>query len=110
MNRLPTARDVRPKSGARIAENSGCARASEVRMLPIALREESRQLFLKASRIVADLSVIVPEEVWFMEIGEYPAIEALAFAVCELKDDSRWRPQREQRRYDPPTYMRPLGF
>ena len=78
-------------------------------MLPIALREESRQLFLKASRILADLSVIVPDEVPFMEIGEFPAIEALTFAVCELQDDSRWRPQREQRRQRP-TYMLLLGF
>ena len=78
-------------------------------MLPIALREESRQLFLKASRILADLSVIVPDEVPFMEIGEYPAIEALTFAVCELKDDSRWRPPREQRRQRPPVLHR-LGF
>ena len=109
MNRLPTARDVRPKSGARIAENSGCARASEVRMLPIALREESRQLFLKASRILADLSVIVPDEVPFMEIGEFPAIEALTFAVCELMDDSRWRPQREQP-YKKPAVFHRLGF
>ena len=78
-------------------------------MLPIALREESRQLFLEASRILADLSVIVPDEVPFMEIGEYPAIEALTFAVCELKDDSRWRPPREQRRQRPPVLHR-LGF
>jgi len=76
----------------------------------IALRKDSRRLFLKASKILADLGAIVPEEVPFAEIGEYPAVEALAFAVCELQDDSRWRSQREQRRYDPPTYMRPLGF
>ena len=79
-------------------------------MLPIALCEDSRWLFLKASKIVADLSVIVPEDISTMQVGEYPAIEALAFAVCELQDDSRWRPQREQRRYETPTYMRPLGL
>ena len=36
----------------------------------MALREDSRRLFLKASKIVADLATIVPEEVRFMEIGE----------------------------------------
>jgi hypothetical protein len=35
-----------------------------------------RRLFLKASKILADLGVIVPEEVPFIEIGECPTIEA----------------------------------
>jgi len=78
-------------------------------MLLIALREDSHRLFLKASKIIVDLGAIVPEEVPFMEIGEYPAIGALTFAVSELKDDSRWRPPREQRRQRPPVLHR-LGF
>jgi hypothetical protein len=74
------------------------------------LQEDTRRLFLKASKVLADLGAIVPEEVPYMEIGEYPGVEALSFVVCELQDDSRWRPQREQRRYETPTYMRPLGL
>ncbi len=43
-----------------------------------------------------------------MQIGEFPAIEALAFAVCELQDDSRWRSVREPR-YDSLSAS-PLGL
>ena len=68
-----------------------------------------RRLFLKASKVLAAVGVIVPEEIRFMEIGEFPAIEALAFAVCELKEDSHWRPQREQH-HKRPTVLHRLGF
>lgn len=57
---------------------------------------DSHRLFLKSSNILVDLSAIMPEEIPFMQIGEHPAIETLSFAVCELKQDSRWRPQRKQ--------------
>ena len=88
---------------------SGWKHATEVPTPPSAAREDGRPLFLKESKVLADLSAIVPKEVRFMEIGEYPGIAALAFAVCELKEDSFWRPQREQH-YKRPTCMLPLGF
>ncbi len=87
----------------------GCSHVSEGWTPPSAAREDGDRLFLKASKILADLGAIVPEEVPFIEIGEYPAIEALAYAVCELQDDSRWRPQREQRR-ERPAVLHRTGF
>ena len=46
---------------------------------------ERRQLFLKESKILNYLSEIEEAEMAELERGEYPAIEALAFAVIELR-------------------------
>lgn len=66
------------------------------------LAQDRRQLFLKTSRVLEYLGQIKPDEIPFMEFGEYPAIEALGFAVCEMLDyaqlvDSRLRTSREDR-------------
>jgi hypothetical protein len=73
------------------------------------LHEDSRRLFLKGSKILADLGAIVPEDVPFMQIGEYPAIEALSFAVAELADDARWKPVKTQH-HQAPSVMHRMGF
>lgn len=49
------------------------------------LSEDYRQLFLKDSRIVNYMAQIEPDEIASMEFGEFPAIEALAFAVIAMR-------------------------
>jgi hypothetical protein len=41
----------------------------------------NRQLFLKDSKVANHLGGINPEEVVDMQLGDFPVIEALAFAV-----------------------------
>lgn len=48
------------------------------------LNPDRRMLFLKNSKILSSLSEIESDEITELEIGAYPAIEALAFAVIEL--------------------------
>lgn len=48
------------------------------------LNVKRRHLFLESSKVVGELSVIEPSEISEFDFGEYPAIEALAFAVVEL--------------------------
>jgi hypothetical protein len=50
------------------------------------LDENRRQLFLKDSRAKDSLAVTDPAEVANLPFGAFPAIEALAFAVLELRD------------------------
>jgi hypothetical protein len=52
------------------------------------LDAERRQLFLKDSKILEYLSesTVEPGEIASLQFGDYPAIEALAFAVMELRD------------------------
>ncbi len=50
------------------------------------LREERRQLYLKNSKIINYLSGIQESEIAELELGDLPAIEALAFAVIEMRD------------------------
>ena len=52
------------------------------------LREflKSKQLFLKDSKVVNYLRAIVENEITELELGAIPAVEALAFAVMELRD------------------------
>jgi len=50
------------------------------------LDPEHRVLFLKNSNIVNYLSLIEQEEIVELEQGEFPAIEALALAVIEMKN------------------------
>jgi len=49
------------------------------------LNDERRELFLKGSRIVEYLREIREDAEIELELGEYPAIEALAYAVLEMK-------------------------
>ena len=58
---------------------------------------ERRQLFLKDSKILNYLSAIEPNNIYKLEFGDYPAIEALAFAVIESK--SRIRDPEKLRRH-----------
>ena len=67
------------------------------------LDENCRQLHLKDSRILNYLHGIEESEIAGLELGEYPAIEALAFAAIELReygiaiDRPRPRPSRRPR-------------
>jgi hypothetical protein len=53
------------------------------------LRDDSRTLFLKDSRVRDYLGQVGPDEETELELGEYPAIEALAFAVLEMRNRRR---------------------
>ncbi len=53
------------------------------------LREDNRTLFLKDSRIRDYLMEIGEDAEIELELGEYPAIEALAFAVLEMRNRRR---------------------
>jgi hypothetical protein len=66
------------------------------------LDKDRRQLFLKDSAVVNYLGSIEPTDVVDLELGDYPAIEALAFAVVEMRDRSR-EPSK------PPEYYRKLA-
>ena len=65
------------------------------------VRSDRRQLFLKGSRVVNYLNEIEGSDVAELELGAYPAIEALAFAVIELRrhikseEDRAHRPPRD---------------
>jgi len=65
------------------------------------LDPQRRMLFLKDSKILNDLAAIEEGEIAGFELGEYPAIEALAFALMEMKDrypDARSEARQEERR------------
>lgn len=49
------------------------------------LNKERRQLFLKDSKIGDYLGGIEPSQISTLEFGAFPAIEALAFAVIEMR-------------------------
>jgi hypothetical protein len=49
------------------------------------LRKDSRRLFLKNSRVVEYMREIEGDAELELELGEFPAVEALAFAVLEGK-------------------------
>lgn len=49
------------------------------------LDEDRRQLFLKESKVADYLATIEPPKIPEMEFGDFPAIEALAFAVIEMR-------------------------
>jgi hypothetical protein len=70
------------------------------------LKEQRRQLFLRNSKILDYLSTIEQGEVAALEPGDYPAIEALAFAVLEMRsldddDDGFSMPDHYGQTYDP---------
>lgn len=50
------------------------------------LDKKHRQLFLKDSKILLNLSEIEAEDIAELKLGDYPAIEALCFAVFSMKD------------------------
>ena len=50
------------------------------------LDKDRRQLFLKTSKILNYLSEIEESETAALELGDYPAIEAIAFAVIEMRN------------------------
>lgn len=65
------------------------------------LDPERRMLFLKDSKIANYLAAIEESEIADLELGAYPAIEALAFAVLELKErypDTDRESRHEERR------------
>ena len=74
------------------------------------LRDDNRRLFLKSSIIAGHLGTIKDEDVASLQVGDHPAIEALASAVCELKNDSLWWPKPPPRQGDTPGHLRPMGF
>lgn len=60
---------------------------SEIKRL---LKQDRRRLFLPGdSKIPAYLSGIEADEIPDLQLGDYPAIEALAFAVIEMLWDER---------------------
>jgi len=65
------------------------------------LDPEKRQLFLKESKVANYLSGIEPGEVVDLRLGDFPAVEALAFAVIEMRKRERDYPD-----YDPQADMR----
>jgi len=54
------------------------------------LDKERRQLFLKDSKITSYLHALTVEQIQDIEFGEFPAIEALAFAVIEMRQFSQY--------------------
>jgi hypothetical protein len=69
------------------------------------LDPQRRMLFLKDSKIVNYLAAIEENEIADLELGTYPAIEALAFALLELKErypDARGETHHEE-------YQHPLS-
>lgn len=54
------------------------------------LDEDRRQLHLKDSMVANYLSGIEPSEICTFEFGEFPAIEALAFAATEMRQRANW--------------------
>jgi hypothetical protein len=72
------------------------------------LDEDRRQLDLKDSKILSYLSEIEESEITSHELGDYPAIKALAFAVIEMRDrDHPSSPTIEQIRAMEEKYQRP---
>ena len=53
------------------------------------MHPERRRLFLKDSRVLNYLSEVEESDLAELELGDYPAIEALAFAVIEMLDHDR---------------------
>jgi hypothetical protein len=57
------------------------------------LDSERRQLFLKDSRVLDYMGEIRPDEIDGLTFGDFPAIEALAFAVIAMRDHVRMKEQ-----------------
>ena len=70
---------------------------NEIRRL---LDKDRRMLFLKTSKIINYLSDIEEDDIASLDFGEFPAIEALTFAVVSLLDS-----QKRKNRPKMPTKM-----
>jgi hypothetical protein len=68
-----------------------------------------RQLFLKDSKTVDSLAAIEPQEISTLEIGEFPAIEALAFAAFEIREIGARRREKNNRRNKKPRSPMAIG-
>ena len=66
------------------------------------LNKDSRQLFLKDSKIVGYLNEIDSGEIADLERGAFPSIEALAMAAIELRDYGAIIDRPRPRRHYPP--------
>ena len=73
------------------------------------LRDDSRRLFLQSGTIAGQLGNFIPEDVASLQLGDHPAIEALTFAVCELKDDATWWPKPSPKQ-EKMAAAYPMGF
>ncbi|MFC1634237.1 hypothetical protein ACFL5Z_05295 [Planctomycetota bacterium] len=62
------------------------------------LNPEQRQLFLKDSKVTSYLADTEGSEMAELELGDYPAIEALGFAVAEMRDADVIEQQSKQYR------------
>ena len=61
------------------------------------IRQDHRRLFLpENSKVLSYLSNVVSDEIYEYEIGDYPAVEALAFAVIEILRWANYRPPRQR--------------
>ena len=69
--------------------------------------EKRRQLILKDSKVKNYLGNIEPSEVADLQLGDYPAVEALAFAVIELRRYGR-QSNVPRRRKEPS--LSPMSF
>ena len=69
------------------------------------LTAERRQLYLKDSKIVSYLSEIENEQISELQPGAYPAIEALAFAVIEMRSHHPATRPAEDRGYGDETNL-----
>jgi len=71
------------------------------------LDAKRRQLFLRNSKLLNYLRDIELNDITELELGDYPAIEAVAFGVIEMRDRSRYEfdvPRRMKRDYDVMRY------
>ena len=62
------------------------------------LDKDRRQLFLKDSQVTNYLSEIEPSEIAALEFGDFPAIEALACAVTEMRFYGAQRQRKRRHR------------
>ena len=69
------------------------------------LDKDRRQLFLKDSQVTNYLSEIDPSEIPTLEFGDFPAIEATAFAVIEMRFYGAQRRKSDRRKTRPKSPM-----
>ncbi len=69
------------------------------------LDKDRRQLFLKDSQVINYLSEIDPSEIPTLEFGDFPAIEALAFAVIDMRLYGSQRRKSSRRNTRPKSPM-----
>ena len=56
------------------------------------------------------MAEIAPDEMADLELGAYPAIEALAFAVIEMRDWEGWQWEEETNPLPPAEPFDPMHF